>query len=76
MSPTSNQLVSKAPSSILRFSGHNHFRQRLILATISSKTVRIEHIRSGDNNPLDEHTPGLAGILINPIAPSNSIFRL
>eukprot|EP00842_Homolaphlyctis_polyrhiza_P004344 jgi/Hompol1/4910/HPOL_002089-RA len=40
---------------LLRFQGHNHFRQRLVLATLSGKSVRIEAIRSDD-----EDRPGLA----------------
>ncbi|CAG8511708.1 19173_t:CDS:2 [Gigaspora rosea] len=36
---------------ILKFSGHNYFRQRLVLATLSGKTVKIDKIRSDDNDP-------------------------
>ncbi|KAJ3212963.1 rRNA-processing endoribonuclease [Dinochytrium kinnereticum] len=39
----------------LRFEGHLHFRQRLVLATLSAKPVRIDKIRSDD-----EENPGLA----------------
>ncbi|CAG8498981.1 3433_t:CDS:2 [Dentiscutata erythropus] len=38
-------------SKILKFSGHNYFRQRLVLATLSGKTVKINKIRSDDNDP-------------------------
>ncbi|KAJ8331538.1 hypothetical protein QVD99_001807 [Batrachochytrium dendrobatidis] len=40
---------------MLQFDGHNYFRQRLILATLSRKSIRIENIRSED-----EEYPGLA----------------
>jgi RNA 3'-terminal phosphate cyclase-like protein len=43
-------------SKILKFSGHGYLRQRLILATLSGKTVKIDKIRSEDDNP------GLRGI--------------
>ncbi|KAJ3322482.1 rRNA-processing endoribonuclease [Boothiomyces sp. JEL0866] len=36
----------------LKFQGHNHFRQRLVLATLSGKSVRIQNIRTDDQ----EHT--------------------
>ncbi|KAL1917747.1 uncharacterized protein VTP21DRAFT_3581 [Calcarisporiella thermophila] len=43
-------------SKILRFEGYNYFRQRLILATLSGRIVRIDKIRSDDDNPgLNEH---------------------
>ncbi|CAO3642533.1 unnamed protein product [Cunninghamella blakesleeana] len=38
-------------SKILKFEGHNYLRQRLILATISGKIVRIDKIRSDDEDP-------------------------
>ncbi|CAG8520387.1 5725_t:CDS:2 [Racocetra persica] len=38
-------------SKVLKFSGHNYFRQRLILATLSGKTVKIDKIRSNDSDP-------------------------
>ncbi|KAI8057440.1 RNA 3'-terminal phosphate cyclase [Thamnidium elegans] len=38
-------------SKILKFEGFNYLRQRLILATLSGKPVRIEKIRSDDENP-------------------------
>lgn len=44
-------------SKLLRFEGYNYLRQRLVLATLSGKPVRIEKIRSDDENP------GLRGIL-------------
>lgn len=36
---------------LLKYEGYNYFRQRLILATLSGKPVRIEKIRSDDENP-------------------------
>lgn len=41
---------------ILIFKGHNHFRQRLMLATLTGKPVRIDEIRS-----TDEQQPGISG---------------
>ncbi|CAG8455460.1 7422_t:CDS:2 [Cetraspora pellucida] len=38
-------------SKILKFSGHNYFRQRLILAILSGKPVKIDKIRSNDSDP-------------------------
>lgn len=38
-------------SKILKFEGHNYFRQRLVLATLSGKILKIEKIRSNDANP-------------------------
>ncbi|KAJ3297440.1 rRNA-processing endoribonuclease [Borealophlyctis nickersoniae] len=43
-----------AGTTILRYKGHNHLRQRLLLATVSGKTVRIDDIRAED-----EDHPGL-----------------
>ncbi len=40
---------------ILTFEGCNYFRQRLVLATLSSKAVRITKLRK------DEENPGLRG---------------
>ncbi|KAH6596470.1 hypothetical protein BASA50_005174 [Batrachochytrium salamandrivorans] len=40
---------------MLSFTGHNYFRQRLVLATLSRKSIRISDIRSED-----ESYPGLA----------------
>ncbi|KAI7850795.1 18S rRNA biogenesis protein [Circinella umbellata] len=40
-------------SKLLKFEGHNYLRQRLILATLSGRPVRIDKIRS------DDHDPGL-----------------
>ncbi|CAG8437219.1 5076_t:CDS:2 [Diversispora eburnea] len=50
-------------SKVLKFSGHNYFRQRLILSILSGKTIKINKIRSDDNNPgflrlLDKVTNG------------------
>lgn len=38
-------------SKLLKFEGHNYLRQRLILATLSGKIVRIDKIRSDDEDP-------------------------
>ncbi|RUP43445.1 RNA 3'-terminal phosphate cyclase/enolpyruvate transferase [Jimgerdemannia flammicorona] len=40
-----------AAHTLLKFEGHNYFRQRLVLATLSGKTLRIDKIRSDDQNP-------------------------
>jgi hypothetical protein len=44
--------TSSAPprtkSDILRFQGHHHLRQRLILSVLSGKSIRIDAIRSDD----------------------------
>ncbi|KAI5121665.1 hypothetical protein M0805_002741 [Coniferiporia weirii] len=37
--------------SLLKFSGHLHFRNRLVLSIISGKPVRIDKIRPDDKNP-------------------------
>ena len=36
---------------MLRFKGSEHFRQRLALATLSGKPIRIDDIRADDQNP-------------------------
>jgi RNA 3'-terminal phosphate cyclase-like protein len=33
----------------LTFQGHHHFRQRLVLATLSGKSISIQNIRSNDD---------------------------
>lgn len=38
-------------SKVLRYEGHNYFRQRLVLATLSGKVLKIDKIRSNDANP-------------------------
>lgn len=38
-------------SSVLRFSGCSHFRQRLVCSTLSGKKVFIGSIRADDQNP-------------------------
>ncbi|KAJ3204304.1 rRNA-processing endoribonuclease [Clydaea vesicula] len=53
----SNNLKS---SSILRFYGHLSLRQRLLLSTISGKTIAVDKIRPADVNSIDDQTPGLA----------------
>ncbi|KAF8201525.1 RNA 3'-terminal phosphate cyclase/enolpyruvate transferase [Pholiota molesta] len=39
------------PSSLIHFSGHQHFRNRLVLSILSGRHVRIDKIRSEDKNP-------------------------
>jgi RNA 3'-terminal phosphate cyclase len=41
----------------LNYSGHLHFRHRLVLAILSGKAIKIDKIRPGDKNP------GLRGML-------------
>jgi RNA 3'-terminal phosphate cyclase len=41
----------------LNYSGHLHFRHRLVLAVLSGKVIKIDKIRPGDKNP------GLRGML-------------
>ncbi len=36
---------------MLRFAGSEHFRQRVVCATLSGKAIRIDDIRSGDQSP-------------------------
>ena len=36
---------------MLRLKGSQHFRQRLVLATVSGKAIRIDDIRAKDLNP-------------------------
>jgi RNA 3'-terminal phosphate cyclase len=36
---------------MLRFKGSENFRQRLVCSTLSGKPIRIDDIRSGDENP-------------------------
>ncbi|KAG6918142.1 hypothetical protein DXG01_016331 [Tephrocybe rancida] len=38
-------------SSLLQFSGHQHFRHRLVLSILSGKHVKIDKIRPEDKNP-------------------------
>lgn len=38
-------------SKVLKYEGHNYFRQRLVLATLSGKVLKIDKIRSNDANP-------------------------
>lgn len=44
---------------VVKFTGHKHFRYRLVLAILSGKVIRIDSIRSQDKNP------GLRGQLFN-----------
>jgi RNA 3'-terminal phosphate cyclase-like protein len=43
--------MTEQTSSLIKFSGHQHFRHRLVLSILSRKSVRIEKIRSEDKNP-------------------------
>ncbi|KAI8866933.1 18S rRNA biogenesis protein [Ramicandelaber brevisporus] len=36
---------------MLRYTGHNYLRQRLVFATLSGQPVRIDEIRADDDNP-------------------------
>ena len=36
---------------VLKYEGCNFFRQRLVLATLSSRPVQIREIRSNDDEP-------------------------
>ena len=36
---------------MLKFSGSQHFRQRLVCATLSGRPIRIDGIREQDENP-------------------------
>ena len=38
-------------SRVLRFAGHAYFRQRLVLATLAGRPVRIDRIRTDDEEP-------------------------
>ncbi|CAO3692511.1 unnamed protein product [Umbelopsis ramanniana] len=38
-------------SRIIKFEGHQYFRQRLILSALSGRIIRIDKIRSNDENP-------------------------
>lgn len=43
--------MSSDTSRLLRFRGHAYFRQRLVLATLASRPVRIDQIRPDDEEP-------------------------
>ena len=47
----------KKYKNLLIYEGSNFFRQRLILATLSGKSVKIKKIREKDDNP------GVKGII-------------
>jgi RNA 3'-terminal phosphate cyclase-like protein len=38
-------------ASLIKFSGHQHFRSRLVLSILSGKPVKIDKIRPEDKNP-------------------------
>lgn len=44
---------------VLTYEGCNFFRQRLILATLSGKTIRIKNIRANS-----EEEPGIQGKIL------------
>lgn len=50
--------MEKSKSRVLQYSGHQHFRHRLVLSLLSRKPVRIDGIRSHDDEPglKGEHT--------------------
>ncbi|KAH6918328.1 18S rRNA biogenesis protein [Coprinopsis sp. MPI-PUGE-AT-0042] len=39
------------PTSLVHYSGHEHFRTRIVLSILSGKHVKIDKIRSEDKNP-------------------------
>lgn len=43
--------ITMSGGNIMSFEGCNYFRQRLILSTLSGKTVRIKKIRSKEDDP-------------------------
>lgn len=43
--------ITTAANSLLRFSGHENLRNRVVLSIISGKPVRIDNIRSDDKEP-------------------------
>ena len=46
------------------FEGSTHFRARLVMATLSGKAIRIEHIRENAENPgLQSHEANLLQLL-------------
>lgn len=49
--------TTMADKNIAKYSGHQHFRHRLVLSFLSGKAVLIDGIRSDDKNP------GLRGML-------------
>ncbi|PCH37965.1 18S rRNA biogenesis protein [Wolfiporia cocos MD-104 SS10] len=44
-------MTSAQSTSLLHFSGHQHLRTRLVLSILSGKAVKIDKIRSDDQNP-------------------------
>ncbi len=51
--------ASYSTTPVLQFEGCNFLRQRLVLATLSGRTVRMRHIRE------DSDEPGLKGECFN-----------
>jgi len=43
--------VNKMAQNDISYEGCNYFRQRLVLATLSGKTVKIKKIRNKDDSP-------------------------
>lgn len=43
--------LQAAPRSTLRFKGSANFRQRIVLATLSARSIRIDDIRAFDEDP-------------------------
>ena len=67
------------PSSLVHFSGHQHFRHRLVLSILSGKHVRIDKIRSEDKNPGlrgNTATVGISNKLIQRADYEISLLRL
>lgn len=49
--PAAHTVISNALVTMLKFRGCQNFRQRLLLSTISGRAIRIDDIRSQDENP-------------------------
>jgi len=45
------EYYQRTKSGILCFKGCSHFRQRIICSTLSGKTIRLDEIRSNEENP-------------------------
>lgn len=58
--PTKTSAPIQQKSKILKFQGSGNFRQRLILSTLSGRSIRIENIGSNGNEN-DLESVGLKG---------------
>jgi RNA 3'-terminal phosphate cyclase-like protein len=43
--------MTMAHADLIHYSGHQAFRDRLVLSVLSGKPVKIDKIRSDDKNP-------------------------